>query len=107
MNSETNFGVKAEDIDRRDHKLEQRFIQLLEQHSREEERVIKDLQYQLSELKQSNDNLVASTREIIEAYDTTQKAIKVSIGFGKFIKFIAGILVAFYALMNYLQHDQP
>ena len=106
MDSNNTSGVKAEDIDRRDHKLEQRFIQLLEQHSREEERVIKDLQLQVFELQKSNDQLVASTREIIDAYDTTQKAIKVSIGLGKFIKFIAGILVAYYALMNYIQHDQ-
>lgn len=106
MNSKDTSGVKAEDIDRRDHKLEQKFIELLERHSQAEERVIKELQTQLAELQKSNDTLVANTREIIDAYDTTQKAVKVSIGLGKLIKFISGLIIAYYAIMNYLNHDQ-
>ena len=105
---ENNSGVEyTGEIDRRDHKLEQRFIQLLEKHSQEEGQVIRSLQQQISKLQASNDALVANTREIIDAYDTTQKAIKVSIGLGKFLKFVAGMIVTYYAIINYIHPDHP
>lgn len=98
----TSEDISSELLDRRDHKLEQRFISLLEKHSKTEETVINELKHQLTKLQESNDTLVANTREIIDAYDTTQKAIKVSVGFGKFIKFVAGIIAAYYAIDNYI-----
>jgi hypothetical protein len=89
-------------IDRRDHKLEKYFISLLTEHAESEEATIEELRERLDSVQNSVDSLTRETREILNAYDTTQKAIKVSIGLGKFIKFILGIMVAYYAFMNYI-----
>lgn len=96
---------KDDFVDRRDHKLEKHFISLLTEHAESEEATIEELRERLDNVQSSVDALVRETREIICAYDTTQKAIKVSIGLGKFIKFILGIMVAYYAFMNYIHPD--
>ena len=82
------------------------FAQLLEIHIIQEELYKTQTTATLQNLQYSVDELTSSTRSILEAYEVTQQAIKLSVVLGKFVKFIIGLLIAYYSLIEFLHHPK-
>lgn len=89
--------------DRRDHTVEETFIRLLEVHAQKEEQDKHTIFQTLEELKEKICELTISTKDMLEAYNTAQQAIKISIFLGGLLKWIGSMLFLYYSLSELLQ----
>ena len=95
-----------EPIERRQYPAEREFTKLLEAHIADSEKYKERTTRTLEELREDINKLTKSTATVIEAYDTAQQTLKVSISFGKFIKFVGGLVLLYYSIVSLLPHDK-
>jgi len=88
--------------DRRDHTSEEAFMHLLEEHIHKEDSDKQRILDSLETLEESMQNLATSTKDMLEAYNTAQQAIKISIFLGKAVKWIGSVVLLYYSISELL-----
>lgn len=87
-------------IERRKFPAEEAFTKLLEEHIADSEVYKTHTTATLEALRKEIKELTASTAEVLEAYETAQQALKFSIGFGKLLKYIGGLVLLYYSIIT-------
>ena len=88
--------------DGHEHTSEETFMRLLEEHSRKADADKQRMLNSLEALEESMQALATSTKDMLEAYNTAQQAIKISIFLGKAIKWIGSMLLFYYSISELL-----
>ena len=86
--------------ERRKFPAEEAFTKLLEEHIADSEVYKIHTTATLEAMRQEIKELTASTAEVLEAYKTAQQALKFSIGFGKLLKYIGGLVLLYYSIIT-------
>jgi hypothetical protein len=82
------------------------YRKLLEDHIVAEEIYKQQTTASLNSLSHKLDELTTSTQAIVDAYETAQQAIKISTFLGRAVKYIMGLILAYYALEGYIHNTK-
>lgn len=58
----------------------------------------------MTENKESVDALTKKTKDLLEAWEAANAVVRVSAGLGKVVKWIAGLGIPIYAVIEFLKH---
>ena len=92
--------------DRRHNPAEIDYKELLEEHIISEELYKQQTTEAFRTLNNKLEELTTSTQAIVEAYETAQQAIKISTFLGRAVKYIMGLILAYYALEGYIHNGR-
>lgn len=89
-------------VERRKFPAEAAFTKLVEEHIHDSDLYRLKTAATLATLEKSLQDLTIATSSVLEAYKTSQQALKLVIGFGKLIKYIGGLVLLYYSIVALL-----